>query len=159
MGTLITITLYAPDAAVAKSAAAAAFQRIDALEDIMSDYQADSELMRLCDQPFGTPVPVSNELFYVLQRAQKMSKLSDGAFDVTVGPYVRLWRFARKRKVLPDTRRNRGCAGGGGMAKAPAGPARAHSDLARPEHAAGSGQHRQRLRRRPGHAGSEGQGN
>ena len=30
-----------------------------------------------------------------------MSRLSDGAFDVTVGPYVRLWRFARKRKVLP----------------------------------------------------------
>jgi thiamine biosynthesis lipoprotein len=30
-----------------------------------------------------------------------VSKLSDGAFDVTVGPYIRLWRFARKRKVLP----------------------------------------------------------
>jgi thiamine biosynthesis lipoprotein len=101
MGTLITITLYAPDLAPAKTAAAAAFQRIDALEDIMSDYQADSELMRLCDQPFGTPVPVSKDLFYVLQRAQRTSKLSDGAFDVTVGPYVRLWRFARKRKVLP----------------------------------------------------------
>ena len=101
MGTLITITLYAPDLAAAKAGAAAAFQRIDALEDIMSDYQADSELMRLCDQPFGTPVPVSAELFDVLQRAQKISKLSDGAFDVTVGPYVRLWRFARKRKVLP----------------------------------------------------------
>jgi FAD:protein FMN transferase len=101
MGTIITITLYTPDAAAAKSAATAAFQRIDALEDIMSDYQADSELMRLCDQPYGTQVPVSNDLFEVLQRAQKMSKLSDGAFDVTVGPYVRLWRFARKRKVLP----------------------------------------------------------
>src|ERR1039457_2901276 len=81
MGTLITITLYAPDSTAAKAAAAAAFQRIDALEDIMSDYQADSELMRLCDQPYGTPVPVSQDLFYVLQRAQKMSKLSDGAFD------------------------------------------------------------------------------
>jgi thiamine biosynthesis lipoprotein len=101
MGTLITITLYAPDSTAAKAAAAAAFQRIEALEDIMSDYQADSELMRLCDQPYGTPVPVSQDLFYVLQRAQKMSELSDGAFDVTVGPYVRLWRFARKRKVLP----------------------------------------------------------
>ncbi len=101
MGTLMTITLYTPDPAAAKAAAAAAFQRIDALEDIMSDYQADSELMRLCDQPFGTPVPVSKELFEVLQRAQNMSRLSDGAFDVTVGPYVRLWRFARKRKVLP----------------------------------------------------------
>jgi thiamine biosynthesis lipoprotein len=101
MGTLIAITLYAPDRAVAKAGADAAFQRIDALEDIMSDYQADSELMRLCDQPFGTPVPVSAELLDVLQRAQNVSKLSDGAFDVTVGPYVRLWRFARKRKVLP----------------------------------------------------------
>ena len=101
MGTLITITLYAPDLAPAKAAAAAAFQRIDALEDVMSDYQADSELMRLCDQPFGTPVPVSKDLFDVLQRAQRTAKLSDGAFDVTVGPFVRLWRFARKRKVLP----------------------------------------------------------
>jgi thiamine biosynthesis lipoprotein len=101
MGTLMTITLYAPDAAAAKAGAAAAFQRIDALEDILSDYQADSELMRLCDQPFGMPVPVSAELFDVLQRAQRISQLSDGAFDVTVGPYIRLWRFARKRKVLP----------------------------------------------------------
>lgn len=101
MGTLVTITLYAPDLAAANAGADAAFQRIDALEDIMSDYQADSELMRLCDQPIGTPVPVSAELFDVLQRAQKVSKLSNGAFDVTVGPYVRLWRFARKRKVLP----------------------------------------------------------
>src|SRR5208337_4095397 len=94
-------TLYVPDAAAARAAAAAAFKRIDALEDIMSDYQADSELMRLCDQPFGTPVPVSADLFYVLQCAERTSRLSDGAFDVTVGPYVRLWRFARKRKVLP----------------------------------------------------------
>jgi thiamine biosynthesis lipoprotein len=101
MGTLITITLYAPEPTAAKAAANAAFQRIDALEDIMSDYQADSELMRLCDQPFGTPVPVSAELFDVIQRARKISQLSDGAFDVTVGPYIRLWRFARKRKVLP----------------------------------------------------------
>jgi thiamine biosynthesis lipoprotein len=101
MGTLISIILYAPDLAAAKAGADAAFERIDALEDIMSDYQADSELMRLCDQPFGKPVTVSAELFDVLQRARKVSKLSDGAFDVTIGPYVRLWRFARKRKVLP----------------------------------------------------------
>ncbi len=101
MGTLVTITLYAPEAGRARAAAAAAFKRIDALEEILSDYQADSELMRLCDQPFGKPVSVSAELFDVLQRAQKIAKLSDGAFDVTIGPYVRLWRFARKRKVLP----------------------------------------------------------
>jgi FAD:protein FMN transferase len=101
MGTLITITLYAANPVTAKAAAAAAFQRIDALDDIMSDYQADSELLRLCEQPPGTPVPVSAELFEVLQYAQAISRRSNGAFDVTVGPYVRLWRFARKRKMLP----------------------------------------------------------
>src|ERR1035441_88949 len=79
MGTLITITLYTPDQTAAKAAAGAAFQRIDALEDIMSDYQADSEVMRLCDQPFGTPVPVSMELFDVLQRAHEGPKPSRGA--------------------------------------------------------------------------------
>jgi thiamine biosynthesis lipoprotein len=101
MGTLFTITLYARELPQATGAAEAAFKRIDALEDIMSDYQADSELMRLCEQPVGKPVLVSAELFDVFQRAQKISALSGGAFDVTVGPYVRLWRFARKKKVLP----------------------------------------------------------
>jgi thiamine biosynthesis lipoprotein len=67
----------------------------------MSDYQADSELNLLCQKPVGVPVPVSADLFDVLLKARRFSELSDGAFDVTVGPYVRLWRFARKRKVLP----------------------------------------------------------
>src|SRR5437588_2131791 len=101
MGTLFSITLYAPEKTEAQAAAEAAFRRVAALDDIMSDYQADSELMRLCDEPAGKPVQVSAELFYVLERAQKVSELSNGAFDVTVGPYVRLWRFSRKRKILP----------------------------------------------------------
>jgi thiamine biosynthesis lipoprotein len=101
MGTLFSIKLYAPDKSRAQAATQAAFDRIAALENIMSDYQADSELMRLCDQPFGIPVPVSADLFDALQEAQKVAELSHGAFDATVGPYVRLWRFARKRKVLP----------------------------------------------------------
>ena len=101
MGTLFTIALYSTNQAAAQTATEAAFHRVAALEEIMSDYQADSELMRLCDQPAGTPVPISADLFDVLQRAQKFSELSHGAFDVTVGPYVRLWRFSRKRKTLP----------------------------------------------------------
>lgn len=102
MGTLFTLTLYASNSSQAQAAARAAFKRVDALEDIMSDYEADSELMRLCEQPVGRPVQVSPELFEVVQQAQRISRLSGGAFDITVGPYVRLWRFARKRKVLPS---------------------------------------------------------
>jgi FAD:protein FMN transferase len=103
MGTRFNITLYAANSASAEAAAQAAFDCIDKLEDIMSDYQADSELMRLCDQPAGHPVAVSADLFKVLDRAQKLAQNSHGAFDVTVGPYVRLWRLARKRKLLPTS--------------------------------------------------------
>ncbi len=102
MGTLFTVTLYATNTSQAENGARAAFRRIDELEDIMSDYQADSELMRLCDQPYGQPIKVSADLFDVMERAQQISRASGGAFDITVGPYVRLWRFARKRKVLPN---------------------------------------------------------
>jgi thiamine biosynthesis lipoprotein len=101
MGTLFSITLYASNAVVASTAAEAAFRRVASLEEVMSDYQADSELMRLCDHPFGQPVRVSEDLLRVLRVSLEYSRLSDGAFDVTIGPCVRLWRFSRKRKSLP----------------------------------------------------------
>src|SRR4051794_9771684 len=86
MGTRFKIILYARDAVTADQAAKAAFQRIAALEDIMSDYRPTSELMRLCQQAGGAPVHVSEELFYVLSLAQEVARRSEGAFDVTVGP-------------------------------------------------------------------------
>ena len=104
MGTAFTIVLYAVDTRTASEAATAAFRRIAALEDIMSDYQADSEVNLLCEKAVGVPVPLSQDLFEVLRRSEHISRISEGAFDVTVGPYVRLWRFARKRKALPAGR-------------------------------------------------------
>ena len=103
MGTRFSITLFASEKTQADMAATAAFQKIAQLDDILSDYKADSELMRLSDSPPGQPVPISKDLFDVLEQSEKYSKLSGGAFDVTVGPLVRLWRFSRKRKVLPST--------------------------------------------------------
>jgi thiamine biosynthesis lipoprotein len=101
MGTLFTITLYAPDESVARVASAAAFAKIAALERIMTDYDPESELMQLCQQPVGQPVRVSAELFEVLAKAQQVAELSDGAFDATVGPVVRLWRRTRRTAELP----------------------------------------------------------
>src|SRR5689334_13046099 len=56
MGTLFSITLYAPDPTNAGTAARAAFARVAELENVMSDYDADSELSRLGRQPVGRPV-------------------------------------------------------------------------------------------------------
>src|SRR5262245_10025036 len=59
MGTTFRIVLYAPDEAIAKKAAKAAFARIAELNKIMSDYDSDSELMKLCKKAGGDPVEVS----------------------------------------------------------------------------------------------------
>jgi thiamine biosynthesis lipoprotein len=102
MGTRFKIILYAPEEAGANAAAHEAFARIAALDGIMSDYRPASELMQLCRKAGGEPVPVSEELFFVLSRGQEVSRLSDGAFDTTVGPVVKLWRRARRTQRLPD---------------------------------------------------------
>lgn len=101
MGTLFIITLYAVDQSTARDAANAAFAKVAELNQMMTDYDPDSELMRLSGSPVGKPVRISAELFEVLKESQRIAKLSDGAFDVTVGPAVRLWRRARRAAALP----------------------------------------------------------
>jgi len=101
MGVQVNIRLYAADRSLAERACASAFERIAQVEAIMSDYRADSELMRLCARAGGPPVPVSEELFFVLKRAQELSRRTEGAFDVTVGPFVQLWRRARRTGQFP----------------------------------------------------------
>jgi thiamine biosynthesis lipoprotein len=103
MGVPFRIVLYAPDAASASNAAHAAFARIAALNQIMSDYEDDSELTLLSRTAgSGRAVKVSEDLWRVLERGQCYASRSDGAFDVTVGPVVQLWRRARRQHELPD---------------------------------------------------------
>ncbi|HEY3964376.1 MAG TPA: FAD:protein FMN transferase [Planctomycetaceae bacterium] len=102
MGMPFRFVVYARGEDSANAAASAAFARIKQLNGIMSDYDSDSELMRLCRTAgSGQPVKVSHDLQAVLSRALALSKKSEGAFDVTVGPIVKLWRKARKSKTLP----------------------------------------------------------
>ena len=101
MGVDARLVVYAPDQPAAERACTAAFARMAALDSIMSDYRRDSELMRLCARAGGRPVRVSQDLFVVLRRAQEVAQRSAGAFDITVGPLIALWRKARKTAVLP----------------------------------------------------------
>jgi thiamine biosynthesis lipoprotein len=102
MGTLFRIELYAPEENAAAAAAMAAFDRIEKLEQLLSDFREDSELSLLTRQAVGAPMRVSPELFEVLERSLEISRLSDGAFDVTIGPVSQLWRRARHEGRPPD---------------------------------------------------------
>jgi thiamine biosynthesis lipoprotein len=101
MGTRFRIVLFAADEALAKKAAKAAFARVAELNAIMSDYQPTSELMRLCEKSGGPPVEVSVDLFEILKKSAEFAELTDGAFDVSISPVVRLWRKARRTREMP----------------------------------------------------------
>ena len=99
MGTSFRIVMHHADKAKAVTAAEAAFARVAVLERVLSDYRADSEVMTLCkrnDADPGKPMPISSDLAKMMRVALDQSRLTDGAFDVTVGPLTKLWRISRK---------------------------------------------------------------
>lgn len=103
MGMSFRAVVYAPDEQSANRGVTAAFQRILQLNSVCSDYDADSELNRLCATAgTGRPVAISQDMFRILTASQELARSSDGAFDPTVGPLTRLWRRSRKSRRLPD---------------------------------------------------------
>jgi len=108
MGTEFRIVLHASSRERADAAADAAFERLAELEACFSDYDPQSELGRLSRASDAGPtgaVAVSADLARVLARASELAAATGGAFDATVGPYVRLWRRAFRRAERPDAAR------------------------------------------------------
>ncbi len=102
MGTTFNLVLYTGDEATASRASKAAFDRIGELDRILTDYDPNSELMRLSDRAGGPAVAVSADLYAVISRSKALYERSGGAFDISIAPVVRLWRRARRDKKLPD---------------------------------------------------------
>ncbi|MCG8400711.1 MAG: FAD:protein FMN transferase, partial [Firmicutes bacterium] len=103
MGTTFRIVLYASDEAIAATAAEAAFARVEALNQSFSDYLPGSEINALASVAGEVgPVWVTDDLWRVLDQSQYWAEQTDGAFDVTIGPAVKLWRRARRQRELPS---------------------------------------------------------
>ncbi|MCY3003925.1 MAG: FAD:protein FMN transferase [Planctomycetota bacterium] len=106
MGTQFRIVLYAESREVADAAAQAAFARVHELDARLSDYREESELSRLsAASGDGELHAVSEDLWRVLSLALEVAEESEGAFDVTAGPVIGLWRRARRQGELPDEAR------------------------------------------------------
>lgn len=101
MGTFSRVVVLARSEAIAQQCIAAAFKQQRRVDDLMSDYKDDSELSRVNREAFHEPVPVSEATFTVLEKAKEYSELSDGAFDVTIGPLGDLWRAAAEADTPP----------------------------------------------------------
>jgi thiamine biosynthesis lipoprotein len=101
MGTVFEIVAYGVSPAQVSDAIDQAFREIVRLDDVMSDYKADSALNRLNHSSHSIPQSVPPDLYRVIGEALQYSRLSGGKFDVTVGPLVSLWKAAiRGERVL-----------------------------------------------------------
>jgi thiamine biosynthesis lipoprotein len=104
MGTVITLTAWAEDDAKVVAAFDLAFAEFDRIDHLMTTWTDDSEISKInAAAGTGKPVPVSDEVMLVLERAAEGSKISDGAFDITVGSFHGLWKFDEDNDgTIPD---------------------------------------------------------
>ena len=102
MGTLMAFQAFSDDQPKIETAFGEARREVERLVDILSDYSAESETALLSNkEKVGQWQPVSPELWEVLVVCDRWHKLSNGAFDASVGQLSTLWRKARKAKRVP----------------------------------------------------------
>ncbi len=101
MGTYARAVVVAGDKRTADAAIADAFAQLETVDALMSDYKSDSEVSRVNTNAFREPVQVSTATFAVIDKSLYYSRLTDGAFDITVGPITNLWRAAARSRKPP----------------------------------------------------------
>jgi thiamine biosynthesis lipoprotein len=102
MGTFARVVAVAANSNEARNCIQAAFAEIENVDKLMSDYKSDSEISKVNRDGFKRAVEISEPTYEVLQQSIEFSKLTGGAFDITVGPLVDLLRSAEKKAVAPS---------------------------------------------------------
>lgn len=100
MHTLVTVTVVSDSAQKAEAAIDASFAEIKRLEVALSFWTKDSEIAKINASAGVAPVKVSPETLEIARKAGFINKLTEGAFDPTIGPLIRLWDY--KARKIPD---------------------------------------------------------
>jgi len=102
MGTIVEITLIGENREKTEKAAHQAFQEIKRVEQLMSPKTITGDIFRVNQSAGKEWVEVSTETLNVIKESKEISRLSEGGFDITVGPLIELWRRAREKGILPS---------------------------------------------------------
>ncbi len=104
MGTTFSIVLHGRDRDRMEAAVRAAFDEVRRLDGLLSSYRPESEWSSVNRRAAHHPVAVSPELFRLISVCLEQSRLTDGAFDITVGPLKRAWGFYRGTGGVPTAK-------------------------------------------------------
>jgi thiamine biosynthesis lipoprotein len=102
-GIPIRVMVYGLDKKEFNKAMQAVESRVESLENIFSRYREGSGIDRLNDAGSGCVEKLSPDLVNLIKRSKHWHEKSRGAFDVSVGPLVDLWKSSAKKGELPAT--------------------------------------------------------
>ena len=103
MGTLFDITVSHPDVEEARKATDKAFDEIQRIEWLTSNFSSKSEITKINQNAGKLAYPVSKELYILLQKSIQYSQLANGTFDITIGAIQDLWKFENEIGTVPAT--------------------------------------------------------
>lgn len=101
MGTTYTVALYGTDRFALDAAVEEAFEEVQRLDLQMSNYRPDSEWSKINREAARGPVAVTEETMQLLAQCLEYSRRSEGAFDITVGPLMKIWGFYKGSGRIP----------------------------------------------------------
>ncbi|MGI6112655.1 MAG: FAD:protein FMN transferase [Mahellales bacterium] len=99
LGTIVELTAYGPKA---EAAVEAGMDRIKEIEQLMSVNIKESDISRINQNAGKGPVKIHKDTFNVIQRGLYYSKITNGAFDISILPLVRLWGIGTDQARVPD---------------------------------------------------------
>jgi len=103
MGNRFDLGVVGDDEVKANQALEKAIFEIKRIEALLSTYQANSQINQVNSKAGITPVKVDEEVFNLVERAQRISELTQGAFDLSYGSLDKsLWNFDQNMKQLPS---------------------------------------------------------
>lgn len=104
IGTIINLSLIAPNEEIAQRAANEVFNKIIHIENIMSPYKSQSDIFRINNEAWEKPVIISSETFSLIQTSLEISSITDGNFDITFESISHLWNFSKNPFIPPQNR-------------------------------------------------------
>jgi len=102
MGTVLEFALVTADASAARATMDAAFREVDELDALLARRNPESQIAALNRASGGEPLAVDPRVYALVERAVRVAEVTDGSFDVTIGPLVALWIEAARANRLPE---------------------------------------------------------
>ncbi len=99
LDTIVTITCYGKNA---DKASDEAIKEIERIHSVFSAFDENSEVYKINENASYEPVKISQEVLSVIEKCLEMSKLTDGAFDITVKPLTEIWNVKAENPKVPE---------------------------------------------------------